>query len=196
MVQSFSHKKTQQAEAWWLQPAMFIIRIDSLLHHNFLYCSITHLDDVQATLRCSDALSVNVIALYNRRLLCGCCYHDFCRWLGICICQCHNITKVFPFLFLPIVFCWFSYYERFASIRRTLPISISVHHNKIKDALLVSMKHMNMNRFVFVGEEVKDKSKVFKYLRHNWLYCDVSDAKIRRKIESCIICMAIFANGT
>ena len=46
---------------------------------------------------------------------------------------------------------------------------LTIHHDKVEYTFFVAMKHMNVYRLVLVGEEVKDKSKVFKYLRHTQL---------------------------
>ena len=42
---------------------------------------------------------------------------------------------------------------------------------------------MNMYRFMLIGVEIEDESKVFKYLRHSFFIND-SAAKIKNKSES------------
>ena len=42
---------------------------------------------------------------------------------------------------------------------------------------------MNMDRFMLIGVEIEDESKVFKYLRHSFFIND-SAAKIKNKNES------------
>ena len=45
----------------------------------------------------------------------------------------------------------------------------SIHHNEVEDALFTSMKHMHMNRLMFIRIEVKDKTEIFEYLWHRSL---------------------------
>lgn len=41
-----------------------------------------------------------------------------------------------------------------------------IHHNEVEDTFLSSMKHMHMNRLMFIRVKVKDKAEIFKYLWH------------------------------
>ena len=45
----------------------------------------------------------------------------------------------------------------------------TIHHNEIEDALLSSMKNMNMYWLMLVRKEIEDKSKILKYLWQNSL---------------------------